>query len=180
MIWSMRFWLRNGYCGVLTLSGSDKRWIESTLCDESTKSFIVFQSGEYTYAIGCKHLSLYQFVSDREFPGSELSEPGILEADNNHPADALVYLNSSKEPIIFSLSEGEEEEASALQDLFFDLDLASSKDPLGMINFADEDDEQVFVRADDIAMLAVKLTAMDPAMAIARIDSIDEDDEANG
>lgn len=169
--WTFRYRLRGGAEGDLPVSGPVYERLRSIVQSELEKRFLVFNSGSRSCAIATKHLMFCQFLFD-----SPMRAPKEDDAD---PERIEFYLAESAEPLTFScehdqsfLDEGIDMdwEGAQLQRLL----LAADDGDDDRFTFEDGDGEEVFIRADDVAMFSVPLWAVNPSM------SDDEEEEGDG
>jgi DNA-binding XRE family transcriptional regulator len=151
---------------------------EAALGDELP--FIVFDSDDSTVAINLSSLIFCHFLWDANI-GTIVSEKP--SQDDEASADALKYhvkffLNENPEPLMFVVDpetgNAETGELGDFGSIFCMLDNTCL--PSQRLHFEDEDGEDAFIRAGDIAMLQVPLWIVDEYEREA-VDGPDDDDD---
>jgi DNA-binding XRE family transcriptional regulator len=178
--WIFRFALRNGFEADLLVSGPDYSHLWRRVQFVKRRNFLVFDSGDYRYAINGDHLLFCQFLFEaRQLNCWEVPE-GI--DDRTH---TWVYLATREKPFEFGLdlAEGSEDEDSDINEwqyIFMHLDgLFQGADEVDQISFLDEDGERAFFRTDDVALIKTSLTAVEADVADAMMRGYEEEESAN-
>jgi DNA-binding XRE family transcriptional regulator len=177
--WTFRFALRNGFEADLPISGPDYRYLWSRVQDRERRNFLVFDSGDYRFAINGDHLLFCHFRFDAH--KVEWKE---------QPSDphARVYLASREKPFEFDLDFTEDDEKedidhpSEWQNIFGHLNCLSEvleDNEVDRISFLDRDGERAFFNADEIALVQVSLAAVEARVAAAMMRAHEEEAAAN-
>jgi hypothetical protein len=155
----MRFVLRNGFADDVVILDRDRERIESNLFHRGRSTdhmncFVVFDSGEWAYAISFRHLIYCQFV------------PGGPAQPSEDDCKARIYLANQKEPIELGLDPApprgtDGEEMNQIEDLFFTLQGWDSEHADERVALTDEDEDTAYFRIDDIAMVMVNRSCRD-------------------
>lgn len=160
--WMLKYRLRGGATGIVPISGPDRRRLWS-LIQGDENSFAVFDSEDRRYAINLKHLQYCHFLFEA-FPIQTAEENSLGTEDLTDSisiilADAAEPLNFSVDPDRLALSDEDAVwEDAQLQDLFFHLEIGAEE----RLHFADIDGEVAFFRTEDIALLSVPISHVEP------------------
>lgn len=161
--WSMKYLLRNGTTGAVTVSGQEYRRLHRAVQRTSPgERFVVFDTASHRMAINLDHLVFSQFLSEPQpdFYFDEAGEESSLVS---------VYTTATQTPLTFIANPDEvdmeeedpnEGEGVQLQGFFYDLEQWS--DTIEVVSFVDEDGERAFFRSADIMMVAVPLWLLEP------------------
>lgn len=174
--WTFRYRLRGGAKGDLPISGPDYERLRSIVQSETEKRFLVFDSGSRSYAIGLQHLTFCQFLFDSpmRMPKEDSSDQDRIEV---YLADSAKRLTFSCEPD-GALIDGTDDTAWEKAQLQILLMSADDGDDC-RLSFEDGDGEEVFLRAEDVAMLSIPLWAVNPTMSEDEDEDEDEGEDAH-
>lgn len=137
-----------------------QRWLFRKVQDEDATgnqlTFVVFDTAEERIAINASELVYCHFMYElAAFVKEEKNDPGLT---------VEVFLAGNEQPLTFGVepdsgSPDDEEDEGQFRGIFFDLETYA--DETGRVYFEDEDGEDVFLRAGDIALLKVPLLVVD-------------------
>ena len=144
--------------------------------DESEVSFIVFDSDNCRVAINLHAAVFCQFLWDADIGKSMAVEAVAAVSGDNSNHSLQVYLSTIRAPVFIAV-EGEDgtdldNEHNHVSYAFFRLD-SGGMQAHERIHIVDEDGENIFLRAGDIALLTAPLWVLDSS----ELDGMCPDDE---
>jgi|AmaraimetFIIA100_FD_contig_71_2561479_length_1068_multi_3_in_0_out_0_1 hypothetical protein len=159
--WIMSFRLRNGFADDVIISGLDHKRIEDNLLNRDNRRdhlhpFILFNSGEWGYAMNFEHLTYCRFSPTSQVEEAESNEDDLYKA--------RIYLATKKKPIELGLYPAPPREFDSdglpknneIEDCFFYLLHWNREDEADKrMVMTDEDEDTAYFRIGDIAMLVV-------------------------
>lgn len=152
-IWTVELGLRAGEEKQFTIPAADKNRLAGVLLHPGGQKFFVFDSERYGVAIALDHTTYVRLMWDR---AGQLHK---VEAD--YEPGIAVWMNGRADTLQFDAEPDEEEdpgEPGQLRSLLWHLE----HDPEDFVSFLDEDGEAVYLRRDDIAIIAISHSLLEP------------------
>jgi transcriptional regulator with XRE-family HTH domain len=174
--WMVKYRLRGGAEGVLTISGPEHRRLWRLLDPHNDEEgFMVFDAGDRRFAINPVHLTFCHLIFEGASVEAERAED---QSEDGYEvrfwlADCATPLTFGVEPDTASIDDETEDGECQLQDLFYYAENGTET----RLKFKDEDGEMAFFRVRDVAMFSAPLEAVEPKLLAAARDGIEEVDE---
>jgi len=166
-VWFLKVWLRSQpNAEVFPISGIEQKRLWRLLQEGVAPGFAVFDSEDERIAINPSQLLVWHFLWEGSLA---LRDP----TPKKFPG-LVVFLADRAEPLEFEIDDDDTEfgpeendgRGTQLQRLFFDLETFGT-DPESVLSFEDQGGEEVFLRASDVKLLRVPLSAVEPRLAEA-------------
>ena len=145
---------------IFEISAVEKRRLFSAIQNErggeDSLSFVVFDASNQRIAVNLSELIYCHFL----FESSD-----IIRDTKDEPSEVRVFFCGTKKPLFFSVEPDvgcldDEDDSGEFRHILYMLDTYSEKH--NRYHFTDEDGEDVFLRAGDIALLEVPLWVIEP------------------